>query len=928
MLYKPSFPVVGARRDILGAVTPTQISGEAHHVADGYIKLREVPQSSTSTQSVIIPGYTEVYAAPTGYQFRVNYTTGRVFFHTSQEGALVKATYKGLGSLTAVDEINWLWERLTTYQTFGGLFDTPDSYENNAYSFLQVNKTETGLEFVAPSIGRSACRMLVMELAPNTPVSYDAANNDVVTVYEIIPRNDTSPIAPGQWVMEPAGGIIVVEEAGSDVYALAAPAAGVTCTMRADAMLDLAGWNIVTGIDLICNIPANTAVRAMLIVDGVPHHVTANTFVPAAANTAADVVANGSTPAELSALSSAQLDALVGHTIGLIVALTSVNGVATPSFDGYLHLQGQSGGGYTQVNYVDITLNTQDGKWTFTSTAAATKNILVVVGSGRDDICCSSDALVFEDVPAGGELTVRAPKQTTLQVYERLETSAEALYTVTAPADWVSVDGALEASLGAPTNALMQFIAAAKNINTAYTSLHSLLTLENGSLTDKLGHYTFVNRGAKTIVPGFVGPALYMSGTSHLRISDSWVFEASQGGVYSDLRYANRAVGGLFKWVSGYPAIITPYCSQGYIAAAGGWYQNCAAYLAKNYVGFNCGRTWKYIYYPEGSWVFAAIYAIWGRWVAGVHDNKQLTGYCNGSAVNVYHAESSNTSFIDRNAAIPGAIGNGSSQIPTTGAFMVDTAFSARVANPGATAFDNMRNLETTARQSAYDARHFYTYKLAAMFSNLTWPQVKSITVTQKQAVCANVSRFLIESAGVLYVYDFTAGAFTAVSAAQPIESLWDLGIPEDQIAAIPDWKLDGIASTAMNIWAISQMSAASGLTPTDAYKGEVARIYTPATVYAGDRLQAWKMLSPDDFSLTWVEESKAWKLVNNAAGTRTLRIIVSGQAAQQALGAALFTDLADTPDDLTWEGPRLLVAGDGVVTTRPYINPLMMGTP
>lgn len=213
MIYKPYFPVIGARRDILGTATPTQISGEQHHVVDGYIKLHEVPQYLASGQNVVIPGYTEVTAAPTGYQFRVNYTTGRVYFATAQEGALVKVTYKGLGSLTAVDEINWLWEQLTERNTFANLSDGPGTYEGYAYSFLRVNKTETGLEFVPPTTGKSNAKFILLDIAAGASVQYEAGQNDIVSTYEVITRNDASIVAPGTWTLD---GIAITETDDGD----------------------------------------------------------------------------------------------------------------------------------------------------------------------------------------------------------------------------------------------------------------------------------------------------------------------------------------------------------------------------------------------------------------------------------------------------------------------------------------------------------------------------------------------------------------------------------------------------------------------------------------------------------------------------------------------------------------------------------------
>lgn len=929
MIYKPAFPVTGARRDILGATTPVAIAGEEHNVVDGYIKLREVPQSISGTQNVLITGYTEVFAAPGVGQFRVNYATGRVFFHTSQEGALVRATYKGLGSLTAVDEINWLWEELTVRRTFADMLDGPGEYDGHAYSFLQVNKTETALEFVAPAIGRSTCKYLVYELAAGETVTAEATRYDVVTAYEITLREEAGTVAAGEWVMDPEDSIILVDSSDeSSMWMLADPATMPNGMMRADNMVMLDDWNNISDVTFNHTVPANTTIKIMFTINGMPHIYRSGGFTPFAVNSPVDVLLGGMSPEDLAFMTQSTLSGLIGKSIGLIVAMSSTDGVATPSFDGVLMLHGERGGGYSLATFVDINISTEAMLWSFKNTSAESKRVLVVLGSGRDEICCGSDELVFEDVPAGGSFVISAPKQTTLQAYEKNVTTTAAALAVTTAAQWVSVDGVLNAGVGSSTR--MQMSDTAKRLDNAYGSLYSLMTLDNGTIYDKFGHYGFGNNGAKTILPGFVGPAVYMANTSHIVVSDSWLFESSAGGTQSGTRYPNRSIGGLFKWVSGYPAIITPNCGQEYASYRGGWYQNCAAYLASNYVGINCGRTWKYMYYPAGSWVFVSLTNMWGRWIGGAYDDKQISGTCNGQIVNAYHKESEQVSGLDRLLAVPNCIGNGASQIPSTGAFMVDTAFVARVGPMDLGPMNNMQNLMSSYRASMVATRNIFAYKLATSFSGSAWPDIKNMVVAQKNSLSGATVRFLFESDGVLYAYNFTDGTYHPTNMTQPLASLWDVATPENQIASIPNWKMEQISGAVMNVWMLSKSGAVSGLAPTDSFMGEVAHLYAGLTIYTGDQMQSWKMLNPQtDYTLSWNDDTRSWKFTNLKSAPATIRIIVSGQAAPQVLGAAsLFTDLADTPNSIGWEGKRILVAGDGVVTTLPYINALMMGMP
>jgi len=71
------------------------------------IRLIEVPlQESPST--VAIPGFTEVTTTPGTNEFKVDYTSGRITFHSSRNGTTVFVTYKGKGSLIDAEDVNEL----------------------------------------------------------------------------------------------------------------------------------------------------------------------------------------------------------------------------------------------------------------------------------------------------------------------------------------------------------------------------------------------------------------------------------------------------------------------------------------------------------------------------------------------------------------------------------------------------------------------------------------------------------------------------------------------------------------------------------------------------------------------------------------------------------------------------------------------------
>ena len=72
-----------------------------------FIRLIEVPlQESPST--VAIPGFSEVTTTPGTNEFRVDYTSGRIEFHSSKNSTTVFVTYKGKGSIIDAEDVNEL----------------------------------------------------------------------------------------------------------------------------------------------------------------------------------------------------------------------------------------------------------------------------------------------------------------------------------------------------------------------------------------------------------------------------------------------------------------------------------------------------------------------------------------------------------------------------------------------------------------------------------------------------------------------------------------------------------------------------------------------------------------------------------------------------------------------------------------------------
>jgi hypothetical protein len=115
-------------------LTGSSISAEPHIIgivgtatyAPGFIRLTEVPEGPFP--AVTIPGYTEIASGtPTSTQFLVDYTTGVITFATSQDGNSISASYTGLGSEFAAEDINELQNPLSTVVTQSITYNWPSA---------------------------------------------------------------------------------------------------------------------------------------------------------------------------------------------------------------------------------------------------------------------------------------------------------------------------------------------------------------------------------------------------------------------------------------------------------------------------------------------------------------------------------------------------------------------------------------------------------------------------------------------------------------------------------------------------------------------------------------------------------------------------------------------------------------------------------
>jgi hypothetical protein len=110
---------VGAEQSIVAEMHVIGTVGAGTTQAD-YIKLIESPLQEIPS-SITIPGFLETTVSPPGVtEFFVDYISGHILFHTSQNGNTVSVTYKGRGSKVDALDVNELQGPLGSIANFDG----------------------------------------------------------------------------------------------------------------------------------------------------------------------------------------------------------------------------------------------------------------------------------------------------------------------------------------------------------------------------------------------------------------------------------------------------------------------------------------------------------------------------------------------------------------------------------------------------------------------------------------------------------------------------------------------------------------------------------------------------------------------------------------------------------------------------------------
>lgn len=927
MQYKPNFPVYGARTDDDNNPAPVLIQGEVHQIIDGYIKLHEVPYWENGGASVIIPGYREVTDDPAlADHFRVNYLTGRVFFHSSQENGSVTVNYKGLGSLTAVDEINWLWSQLQTRTSFEALTDTPDTLE--AFRHIRVNQTATGLEFVAPTIGRSVNKYTVTTIAPEDSVIIEGEDHDIFSAYKIIHGTDAALLCSADNTWEMTANVTeqvvtIPGDGNTDDYEVTGWASndGNPAELWSTSIFTFDSWNVVRSLSMFAELNSDADIRVLFIINNTHHTVEAGRLVPCSA---ADIQSRGLRVNDIPHLPPRVLDPLPGTTLGMRVCIIPDSGGNSPLWNGSISGNGTAGGGYVQITGLDVFHDIQTGQWRVHNNLGEVLDLVLVLGMGRDDICCSADVLVYEDVLPGQSFKISAPKQTLLQLYRHVYKEGQDAFTIQSPVEWEAVTPVSDI-ITLPEYYVQYKDSSALPEGASVNNMKSWVPLD-GTVVDELGGYDVRVEGETRWVPGLSGPALLISGEdNNLRLGDSWNHRAQTEDV-SD--YANYCIGGVFKWVEGTPILFGPNRSMHYLSGFGGYYTACMAWLTRDKVLFRCGERYYHWSYPAGSWVHVYMFNFVSHfhWHPNYVAFKQMSFWVNGTARSLRYSHT-HSGAAEQTATIPCTIGDGSPQLSSSGAFVVDRAYTGKTRNVGGTTLHAIINDSIDKHNTLATTAQYLVYRSSVVDSS-AWEGISEFLAQKDYGDHTNANRYMLESAGVLYAYDKNTESVVPYSDEQPTSALWEYGMTAADMAEIPEWTFNSLRSTQMRIYQYSKTDVLADTEDAVDKADLVGHVVANANIAAGTQLREWQLCYPEqDFTLQWMEGANCWRIVNTGQNISSFRVVMAGAAEQPSSGGAItFTDLQDTVSEIDNIHACTLVGEKGKVRKKQYVHHLMIG--
>lgn len=901
--WRTSFPVVGAVLDAAGNVVLNDIT-ETVPIREGYAKLTQVPYKDAKVDNnVTIQGFSEIDSgAPKPAEFRVNYTTGRVYFDASANGTVVSVTYKGKGTLVGIDEINWLWEnvtRATENLFYVSLNDTPSVLIPRAVQV--VDKTGTRIEQMSPEIGRSYCdTQLLLNFAGT--YNFQGSIFDWITVWKLTvgsTTTDTKDISAGF-----ADNLTL----SAGVYS----ASGAAGHFYSSEPLFYADSYKLTKISF----PAiNGSVNALFAISGVYYSFKNGDWTKIGTlNSAKNLAfADWNTMAEINAIPQDKLSMLTGAPV-TVAFFAAAGSSFTPS----ISIVYNSGFSYEKADF-GAAFDPSSQSWTLTMTAGY--DYAVIVGSGKDDISCTSEVVEFTDVLPGETVRVAAPVRTNVNVLVG-DTRTNTTYAFPPESrGWGVADGSSDYKISAqvmPDVACgccyseSDWLSMFEGVSRTGTDVGYAYGTNGKNNTLKAGYEPVAGQGA--LVPGEAGPAaLVYDATTSLKMaatSAKSIYYGSASAVF------NVTLGCAFKVLSGTQMLITSDNNWTLVptlqiyADANNLYISRHGYvvtvpIVKDSFNYLVVKNIKVNVWDSGS----------------MATSQNVDVILNGKVVLNTASSSRNYSPTSGGTVYePNIIGRNSSNTTYTGSVIIEHPFRLGVSVTDAQAID----ISNAMAALTAGKRALYTGKALAVS-------------TTKFLEGVSLSNYATISEPAQYAKMPTKTYYGFFNGYEI------LTIDRSTLQVVTTSKFDTY-SDILRYWAdINTLKSSSAIIKSGTFSkcylvaasvdyGKGSTINgNPGQLIASlpNTITTMRMATTSDAKVEYVNGE--WKVTNKTSITNKFRLAILGGGLNGGDGNAadtvnLFIQLLDTPSDLNDVAPKALVSHNGAVEKALRVHPYLLG--
>lgn len=879
---RPQFWLTAARRDDQGNWSPVPLE-ETKVVEQNMIRLKEVPEiPMTSIGGVIIAGMTEVLTDPTSPNtFRVDYSTGRVYFNIANNGQEHTLKYRGLGSLVAVDEINWLYAQIQHQGTFTGLQDTTDTLIPNAY--LRVDEYGKMINTDAATVGRATSVAGIHDFTTVSPLILDGTPFDIINTYEPVSAiQETRTI-----IMAATGEGSVTGNTWSTVS---------TTDAETTVLDSLDTANITTLTQIVASFVRGGGLRFVVLIEGSYYTVGLDKFVYIGATQPTDILIRGNDVSELANITDGHLTDFAGKSLSFV--FTGLNGA---SLDLDWQVTALFGGGWRSVTPT-CSYDMATRKWSVTVPVPGT--YLVSMGSGHDDVTCTADIFQFPGISTNQSFSVYAPVRTLVNVlYASQNPGAQ---WINWPTGWAS---SIDASKLIRLPGKYFGKCAPDYTNTDFTPIPVSIV---SAAKDPV--YNTITGGYNITVPtnqefglGTRGPALKIisNASRHdILIPRDAVGTTSKG---NDLPYA---IGGWFKYISGEPIIISS--NSAYALASSNRMMRLQFLNESTLQLYVAGSYNAYTNYsvPVDSWVHVMIERghLTGGASTGVYFYLRINGVSRE-----YNATLSSSNVTTPSQSFPNVIGNTFyNTIPGIGEFLVDTPM----------AWDTALTLEqgeAIYNKLAADRNAFYTntYEHFSSTENFFNAGITSF----EDETFSNASKTALSNKNVRYFFtkDGRYYTFNSYSLLEELPSptdatLYNRGLTYELLVSHFNTKEDMVQVQYMTLNAV--VSTERFMSPGILYE---FRAYNTST-------RIWNLAKEgSDVEVTYNDKTHSWHVQSKLANTQDFQLAVLGGSLPASVRPTLFSELLDGTTLLD-ENPKTLVSLNGRVQKRPYLHPYLNG--